>query len=93
MLIEGQRIRFSTRSGILTVTSNGELLEIDMPSSQVKPADLPGVFRALGETGETFLSGQGNGNVIILLGDEAAVRAARAPCGAPEPYAMPPPYP
>jgi PhzF family phenazine biosynthesis protein len=77
VLMSGQRIRFATRSGILTVTREGELLALDMPASHVEPAELPELTRALGVTGETFVSREGNGNAIILLDDETAVRAVR----------------
>ncbi|MEO6255697.1 MAG: PhzF family phenazine biosynthesis protein [Sphingomicrobium sp.] len=75
VLMGGPRVRFATRSGILTVTREDDLLALDLPASEVESADLPELTRALGVTGETFLSREGNGNAIILLGDEAAVRA------------------
>lgn len=77
VLMSGQRIRFATRSGILTVTREGDLLALDMPASHVEPAELPELTRALGVSGETFVSREGNGNAIILLDDETAVRAVR----------------
>ena len=77
VLMSGQSLRFATRSGILTVTRDGELLALDMPASHVEPAELPELTRALGVTGETFLSREGNGNAIVLLADETAVRAVQ----------------
>lgn len=77
VLMSGQRIRFATRSGILTVTRERDLLALDMPAAPVEPADLPELTAALGTEGETFLSREGNGNVIVLLADEAAVRAVK----------------
>ena len=71
---EGQ-IRFATRSGILTVERNGDRLELNLPASQVEGASLPELTGALRTTGETFLSREGNGSAIILLGDEAEVRS------------------
>lgn len=76
-LITGDKVRFATRSGILTVTRAGDLLELDMPAAQVEPTDLPEIGRALGASGETFLSRAGNGNAVVLLKDEAAVRAVQ----------------
>ena len=77
VLLSGPRIRFSTKSGILTVTRDGDRLALDMPASHVAPTELPELTRVLGVTGETFLSREGNGNAIVLLPDEAAVRAVR----------------
>ena len=73
VLMAGERVRFATQSGILTVARAGELLELDMPAAQVEPAKLPELVKALGVAGETFLSRAGNGNAIVLLDDQAAV--------------------
>lgn len=78
ILLHGERVRFSTRSGILTVTRDADdpsLLRLDMPSAPPEPADLPELTKALGVNGETFVSRTGNGNAVVLLSDEAAVRA------------------
>jgi PhzF family phenazine biosynthesis protein len=78
ILLHGERIRFSTRSGILTVTRDPEdpsLLKLDMPSAPLEPADLPELLSALGVKGETFISRTGNGNAVVLLTDEGGVRA------------------
>lgn len=75
ILLHGERLRFTTRSGVLTVRRNDELLELDMPAYAVEPAKLTDVLTALGVDGETFLSSAGNGNAIVLLKDEDAVRA------------------
>lgn len=77
IMIRGERIRFATKSGILTVTRNGDRLDLDMPAAPVEPADLPELLKALGTTGETFASRAGNGNVLVLLEDEDAVRAVK----------------
>jgi PhzF family phenazine biosynthesis protein len=77
VLIHGDRVRFSTRSGILTVGRNGDLLELDLPAYGVAAGDVPGLHEALGVSGETFLGGGGNNSAIVLLDDEAAVRAVR----------------
>ena len=78
VLIHGDRVRFSTtRSGILTVSRNGDLLELDLPAFGVALGELPGLTDALGVSGETFLGGGGNNSAIVLLADEAAVRAVR----------------
>ena len=73
VLMTGERVRFATQSGILTVARAGELLELDMPAAEVEPTKLPELEEALGATAETFLSRAGNGNAIVLLEDQAAV--------------------
>ena len=76
-LVHGERVRFSTRSGILTVSRNGELLELDLPAYAVTRCELPGLAEALGVSGEMFVGAGGNNSAIVLLPDEAAVRAVR----------------
>jgi PhzF family phenazine biosynthesis protein len=77
VLIEGEQVRFATRSGTLTVSRNGERLELNLPAYQVTPADVPGLKEALGVSGESFTGEGGNNSGIVLLADEAAVRAVR----------------
>jgi PhzF family phenazine biosynthesis protein len=77
VLIHGERVRFSTRSGILTVTRKGDLLELDLPAYEVAGGDLPGLQDALGTSGELFIGEGGNNSAIVLLPDEDAVRAVR----------------
>jgi PhzF family phenazine biosynthesis protein len=77
VLIHSAPLRFSTRSGVLTVGRSEDLLELDMPSAPPDSTDLPELLGALGVIGETFLSKAGNGNALVLLEDEAAVRAVR----------------
>lgn len=77
VLVRDDHVRFSTRSGILTVTRNGDLLELDLPAYAVDSGELPGLQQALGVTGELFLSEGGNNSSIVLLPDEAAVRSVR----------------
>ncbi len=77
ILIRGEKVRFATRSGILTVSRNGDLLDLDLPAAPAKPAELPQLQQALGVTGECFFSSEANGNAILVLADERAVRAVR----------------
>ena len=54
ILLHGERIRFSTRSGILIVTRDADdpsLLKLDMPAAAPEAADLPGLLAALGVGG------------------------------------------
>jgi len=77
VLIEGGRVRFATRSGILTVSRDGDRLQLDLPAYAVEPGEEPGLLDALGLPAgtPTYLSRGGNGAAIALLADEAAVRA------------------
>lgn len=77
VLIEGAQVRFATRSGLLTVTRDGDLLNLDLPAASVEPGEQPGLAAALGVPADrpTFLGRGGNGAAIVLLSDEAAVRA------------------
>ena len=78
ILLHGERIRFATRSGVLTVTrdlDDPSLLKLDMPAAAPEAAELPELLAALGVEGDTFVSRTGNGNAIVLVADEAAVRA------------------
>lgn len=77
VLIHAEPIRFSTRSGILSVARSGDLLELNMPAAEVEPAELPDLLDALGIAGETFLGREGNGNALVLVENESAVRAVR----------------
>ncbi len=76
ILIHGSAVRFATRSGILTVTREGERLRLDLPAYQAEQGVEPGLLKALGLPADipTFL-GRGNGSAIVLLDDESAVRA------------------
>jgi PhzF family phenazine biosynthesis protein len=77
VLVTGQPLRFSTRSGILTVGRRDDLVELDVPAFATHPGELPGLHEALGVSGPTFLHDGGSASVIVELGDEAAVRAVR----------------
>jgi PhzF family phenazine biosynthesis protein len=77
VLMKEGRVRFATRSGILTVTQSGDLLELDLPAFAVELGEVPGLHETLGVSGDTFLGREGNGSAIVLLHDEAAVRAVR----------------
>ena len=75
VLLTGQPVRFSTCSGILTVSRKDDLLELDLPAQKVDTGIEPGLVEALGVKGESFLGRSGNGSAIVVLPDEAAVRA------------------
>jgi PhzF family phenazine biosynthesis protein len=75
VLIRGDEIRFSTRSGVLTVSRDGDLLRLDLPASFVEPRELPGLDKALGTSGETYAASGPESVAIMLLDDEQAVRS------------------
>ncbi len=77
ILLRGTAVRFATRSGILTVTRDGDLLRLDLPAHRVEAGTEPGLLEALGLSADTptFLGRSGNGAAIALLTDEEAVRA------------------
>ncbi len=75
VLITGDQVRFSTRSGILTVSRSGDLLELDLPAYAVEPGELPGLCEALGVEGQVFFGRGAEGTAIVLLEHETAVRS------------------
>jgi PhzF family phenazine biosynthesis protein len=78
VLLGGERVRFATRSGILSVARQGPLLQLDLPAHRSEQGEQPGLLEPLGlADSPVFLSSGGNGSAIVLLPDEAAVRAAR----------------
>lgn len=77
VLIHGERVRFATRSGILVVSRRDDLLELDLPAYEVAAGELPGLSEALGVSGEIFLGEGGNNSAIVLIPNEAEVRAVR----------------
>jgi PhzF family phenazine biosynthesis protein len=80
VLLSGDRIRFRTRrAGVLVVARDGEELRLDLPVTLVRPQEDQALKAALGTPdAETFISHQGaEATAIILLPDEAAVRACK----------------
>ena len=78
ILIHGETIRFSTKSGILTVTHDGDMLRMSLPAFSVEPGNVPGLLEALGVEQAEIAVGKGaEPAVIVLLPDEAAVRAVQ----------------
>ena len=75
VLMTGDKVRFATRSGALSVTRADGKYWLDLPAYPVEEGYEPGLLDALGVTGPVFLSRGGNGAAIVLLADEAAVRA------------------
>jgi len=77
ILLTGGGVRFATRSGVLTVERDGDLLRLSLPTSQIEAGEAPEALAALGVRGAVHRGSGGNGAVIVSLSDEAAVRAVR----------------
>ena len=76
VLMTGHPVRFSTRSGILTVGKRDDLLELGAAVPTLNEVDEPELFDALGLKGsKAWLTKGCNDAAIIELADEAAVRA------------------
>lgn len=78
VLLAGDAVRFRTRkAGVLTVARAGDALTLDLPAARVRPAHHPALLAALGvPDAELFVSqGGAEDTAIVLLPDEAAVRA------------------
>src|SRR6476661_2569149 len=48
ILLTGERVRFSTRSGVLTVSRRNDLLELDLPAATLTETREPEMCAALG---------------------------------------------
>ena len=76
VLLTGERVRFSTQSGILTVTRNDDLLQLDLPAAPLSEVREPDLCRALGlPDSPVWLASACNDAAIIEVADESAVRS------------------
>jgi PhzF family phenazine biosynthesis protein len=76
ILVTGQPLRFSTRSGILLVARRGDLLELDLPAAKLSEGREPALCAALGLADRPVWFAEGcNDAAIVEVNDEAAVRA------------------
>ena len=76
VLLTGQPVRFSTRSGILIVSRHGGLLELDLPAAKLTETREPDLMAALGLPAAPVWLAEGcNDAAVIEVADEAAVRA------------------
>lgn len=77
ILLRGDKVRFQTHSGILTVTrGNDGILELDLPAAELVEADEPALCTAVGVSPRPVWFATGfNDSVIIPVGSEAEVRA------------------
>lgn len=76
ILLTGERVRFSTRSGVLTVSRRNDLLELDLPAATLTETREPEMCAALGLPDQpVWLAAGCNDAALVLVEDEAAVRA------------------
>ena len=76
ILMTGPSVRFSTKSGRMTVTRRDDLLELDMRAARLTEVDEPDLCGALGlPNSPVWLADGYNDAAIIEVADEAAVRA------------------
>jgi PhzF family phenazine biosynthesis protein len=76
VLIHGDPVRFSTSSGILTVSRRDDLLELDLPAAKLNEVRELEMCAALGLPDSPAWLAEGcNDAAIVELADEAAVRA------------------
>jgi PhzF family phenazine biosynthesis protein len=69
----GKPIQFHTKSGVLTATQSGDLIELDFPATPAIACDAPrGLLEAFGVNAD--LVGRTKFDVFLLLADAAAVR-------------------
>jgi PhzF family phenazine biosynthesis protein len=83
VLATGPSVRFSTRSGAMTVTRREGMLELDMPAARLTEVNEPELCAALGLPARpAWLADGCNDAAIIEVADEAAVRALSPDFGA-----------
>ncbi len=76
-----EKVRFSTRSGILTAAL-GDGITLDFPISRTTEIDVPdGLVEALGVKPESVHSSGALTDVLVVLPDEAAVRELKPDIG------------
>jgi PhzF family phenazine biosynthesis protein len=76
ILMTGSSVRFSTKSGPMTVSRHDELLELDMRAANLSEVHEPDLCAALGlSESPVWLADGYNDAAIIHVADEAAVRA------------------
>src|SRR5206468_6708851 len=82
VLIHSDPVRFSTRSGVLTVARRDDVLELDLPAAPLTETREPDLCRALGLADAPVWPAAGCHDAgIVELADEAAVRAMRPDFG------------
>ena len=78
ILMTGGSVRFSTKSGMMTVTRRDDLLELDMRAANLTEVHEPELCAALGlADGPVWLADGYNDAAVIEVADEAAVLATK----------------
>jgi len=78
ILMTGNSVTFSTKSGLMTVGRRDDLLELEMRAAKLTEVHEPELNAALGlDDGPVWLADGYNDAAIIEVADEAAVRAAK----------------
>lgn len=76
VLLHSNPVRFATKSGVLTVSRNGDLLELRLPAAELRQVHEPELNRALGlPEAPAWLASGCNDAAIVEVPDEDAVRA------------------
>ena len=77
ILIHSDKVRFSTKSGILTVAKRDDLLELDLPAATLSEVDEPELCAALGLSARPvwLASPDFNDSAIVPVENEAEVLA------------------
>lgn len=77
ILIHSGRVRFSTKSGILTVTKHSDMLELNLPGAKPAEHDEPELCAALGLSPRPvwLTAPEFNDSAIVPVDSEAEVRA------------------
>ena len=76
VLMSGSQVRFATRSGVLKVSREDELLMLDLPAAKLTETRAPELCAALGVADRPLWVAEGfNDSAIVPLDSEAEVRA------------------
>jgi len=76
ILLTAAQVRFSTKSGVLTVMRDGDLLRMTLPAFSARPGGVDGALQALRlESGDTFVTDGSEPALIVPVADESALRA------------------
>jgi PhzF family phenazine biosynthesis protein len=77
ILLTGAKVRFRTRSGVLSVERDRDRLRLSLPASTIVEVEEPEALTALGIKGAVHRGSGGNGAIMVVLENEDAVRGVR----------------
>ena len=76
ILMSGSKVRFRTKSGVLSVSRTGDMLELDLPMAKLTETEIPELCDALGVSNRPLWLADGfNDSAIVPLESEDEVRA------------------